>query len=83
MKEVSIRELHQRTGVWIRRAVELGSITVTDRGRPIARIQAIGDDRPANPFLTRKVRPGYRRLMGKLTRGTDSGTMVSEDRDRP
>ena len=82
MKAVSIRELHQRTGVWIRRAVELGSITVTDRGRPIARIQAIGEDRADNPFLTRKVRPGYRRLMGKLTQGTDSGTMVSGDRDR-
>ena len=28
----------------------------------------------------RKLRPGYKRLMGKLTGGTDSVILVSEDR---
>jgi mannose-6-phosphate isomerase-like protein (cupin superfamily) len=34
-----------------------------------------------NRFLTRRLRPGYKRLMGTLTGGTDSVTSVSEDRD--
>jgi len=80
MKTISIRELHERTGVWVRRAAELGSITVTERGRPIARLEAVESPGRQNPFLARKLRPGYKRLMGKLTGGTDSVTMVSEDR---
>ena len=81
MKTISIRELHERTGAWVRRAAELGSITVTERGRPIARLEAVEGPGRQNPFLTRKLRPGYKRLMGKLTGGTDSVTMVSEDRE--
>ena len=80
MKTISIRELHERTGAWVRRAAELGSITVTERGRPIARLEAVEGPSRQNPFLARKLRPGYKRLMGKLTGGTDSVTMVSEDR---
>ncbi len=82
MKTISIRELHERTGAWVRKAVELGSITVTERGRPLVRLEAISDVRSENPFRVRRLRPGYARLMGKLGRGTDSATIVSEDRDR-
>ena len=81
MKTISIRELHERTGAWVRRAAELGSITVTERGRPIARLEAVEGPSRQNPFLARKPRPGYNRLMGKLTGGTDSVTMMSEDRE--
>ncbi len=81
MKTISIRELHERTGAWVRKAAEVGSITVTERGRPIARLEAVEAPGRQNPFLTRKLRPGYKRLMGKLTGGTDSVTMVSEDRE--
>ena len=80
MKTISIRELHERTGAWVRRAAELGAITVTERGRPIARLEAVEGPGRRNPFLARKLRPGYKRLMGKLTGGTDSVTMVSEGR---
>jgi antitoxin (DNA-binding transcriptional repressor) of toxin-antitoxin stability system len=81
MKTISIRELHERTGAWVRKAVELGAITVTERGKPLVRIEAL----PAasvNPFRARRLRPGYARLRGKLGHGTDSTTIVSEDRDR-
>ena len=81
MKTISIRELHSNTGTWVRRAGELGSITVTERGRPVARLEAVVEHRRKNRFLTRKLRPGYKRLLGKLTGGTDSVTLVSEDRD--
>lgn len=81
MKTISIRELHQRTGAWVRKAAEVGSITVTERGRPVARLEAVEGGHRENRFLTRKLRPGYKRLMGKLTGGTDSVTIVSEDRE--
>lgn len=82
MKTISIRELHQRTGTWVRKAAELGAITVTERGKPLARLQAVPDASLENPFRTRRLRPGYARLRGKLGRGTDSTAIVSEDRDR-
>ncbi len=82
MKTISIRELHQRTGAWVRKAVELGAITVTERGKALVRLEAIAGGRPANPFRTRRLRPGYARLKGRLGRGTDSTTIVSGDRDR-
>lgn len=82
MKTISIRELHERTGAWVRKAVELGAITVTERGRPRVRIEALPDPRSVNLFRARQLRPGYAKLKGALGRGTDSTTIVSEDRDR-
>jgi prevent-host-death family protein len=82
MKTISIRELHARTGAWVRKAVELGAITVTERGKPVVRLQSIDDARPANPFRGRKLRSGYARLRGNLTGGTDSTVIISEDRGR-
>jgi antitoxin (DNA-binding transcriptional repressor) of toxin-antitoxin stability system len=82
MKTISIRELHERTGAWVRKAVELGAIIVAERGKPLARLEPVPDVRSANPFRARRVRPGYARLRGKLGRATDSTAMISEDRDR-
>jgi prevent-host-death family protein len=82
MKTISIRELHHRTGAWVRKAAELGTIIVTEHGKPVARLVAPPEERPANPFRTRRVRPGYARLMGRLRGGTDSTVIISEDRDR-
>ena len=65
----------------MKRAAELGSITVTERGRPVARLEAVAAHVRENRFLTRKLRPGYKRLRGKLTGGTDSVTIVSGDRE--
>lgn len=82
MKTISIRELHERTGAWVRKAVELGAITVTERGKPLVRLEAISDVKRRNPFRERRLRPGYARLRGKLGRGTDSTKIISEGRDR-
>jgi antitoxin (DNA-binding transcriptional repressor) of toxin-antitoxin stability system len=82
MRTISIRELHQRTGAWVRKAVELGAITVTERGRPLVRLEAVSTSRPTNPFRSRRLRPGYARLRGKLGKGTESTTIVSDDRER-
>jgi prevent-host-death family protein len=80
MTTISIRELHERTGAWVRQAAQLGPIIVTERGRPIARLEAVEAPVRRNPFLTRSLRPGYKRLIGTLTRGTDTVAIVSEDR---
>jgi antitoxin (DNA-binding transcriptional repressor) of toxin-antitoxin stability system len=82
MKTISIRELHARTGAWVRKAVELGAIVVTERGKPLVRLEAVPDAKAVNPFRVRAVRPGYARLRGKLGRGTDSTAIISEDRER-
>ena len=38
MKTITIRELHHRTGEWIRKAAEVGEIDVSERGKTIAKI---------------------------------------------
>jgi len=82
MRPISIRELHEKTGEWVRRSEKLGPITVTDRGKAVARIVPVEVDAAVNPFAARKLRRGYRRLLGSLKGGTDSTQSVSEDRDR-
>ena len=82
MKTISIRELHEKTGDWIRRSAKLGAITVTDRGKPIARIEPLEPAAAVNPFAIRKLRPGYARLLGKLKGGIDSTDAIDMDRDR-
>ena len=82
MKTISIRELHEKTGDWVRRSAKLGTITVTDRGKPVARIEPVEAVAAVNPFAARKLRPGYARLLGKLDGGTDSTEAVAADRDR-
>lgn len=83
MKQVSLRQLHEKTGTLVRNARRLGGLIVTDRGAPIARIEPIESRAAPNPFRTRNVLPAYDRLLrsGRLGRGTDSTQMVSDDRD--
>ena len=82
MKSISIRELHEKTGEWVRRSEKLGAITVTDRGKAVARIVPVEANAAVNLFAARKLRRGYARMLGSLKGGTDSTQAVSEDRDR-
>ncbi len=66
----------------MRKAVELGAIIVTERGKALVRLEAIAGGLRANPFRARRLRPGYARLKGRLGRGTDSTTIVADDRNR-
>jgi antitoxin (DNA-binding transcriptional repressor) of toxin-antitoxin stability system len=83
MKTITIRELHHRTGQWLRKAAEVGEIHVTEHGKTIARIlpQATVPEVPY--FARRKLNPQFRRIMHQLRGGTDSTQIISEDRDRP
>jgi antitoxin (DNA-binding transcriptional repressor) of toxin-antitoxin stability system len=84
MKTISIRELHEKTGEWIRRAGKHGEIFVTDRGKTVAKILPETGPRDTPYFSRRIISPAFRRLLGrgKLHGGTDSTQIISEERDR-
>ena len=81
MTAISISELHEHTALWVSKATEQEPIVLTDKGRPVAKIVPLPAAKTANPFLTRKLLPGFAALQGKLYGGTDSTQIVSEMRD--
>ena len=83
MKQVMLRELHEKTGTLVREAVRLGGIVVTDRGNPIVRIEPAGLRPSDKPFKHRRILPAYQELLdaGAFQGGTDSTQIVREDRD--
>ncbi len=84
--EIPIRELHARTGHFVRKAAANMRVVITDNGKPIAQIQPLGASaggRPKRPkWKDRVLLPGYAAIMNKPVGGTDSTTIISEDRDR-
>ena len=84
MKTVSIRELHEKTGAWVRLAETHEQIIITDRGQPVASLSPYREPAKRNRFRARAVLPAYAKLRGKLSGGTDSSSIISKDRnDRP
>ena len=82
MKTISIRELHERTGEWVRQAVRHEQIIVTDHGEPVAALSPYtAPTSQENKFKNRRLLPGYARLLGKLRGGTDSTQIISAGRD--
>lgn len=83
MKTISIRELHEKTGEWIRLATDHGEILVTDRRKTVAKILPETEGTASPYFSRRVVSPAFRRLMdrGALKGGTDSTAGISEERE--
>jgi prevent-host-death family protein len=80
VKRASVTEVKNNLSALID-GVQGGSpVLIVDRGRPVARLEAVEEHGRKNPFLSRKLRPGYKRLMGTLTGGTDTVAIVSENR---
>lgn len=83
LKTITLRELHEKTGEWVRSAGHFGELAVTDRGRTIAKI--VPQDPPSEVpyFARRKVSAAFARLMksGELRGGEDCTVGISEDRD--
>jgi prevent-host-death family protein len=82
MKSISIRELHAKTGQWVRLAEAHEQIIITERGRPVAALTPYRTAAKSNRFSGRKLLPAYEKLRGKLSGGTESGAILSADRDR-
>lgn len=85
MTTITIKQLHERTGEWVRKAAESEEITVTDRGTPVARLTPLAAAEPVrrqpNPWLQRKLLPGFAELQKRLAGGMDSTQIISEMRD--
>ena len=74
MKHVTIRDLHEKTGHWVRLASRQ-PIVVTDRGRPVAGLV------PHGRLIRPRPLPDREAEIAKLPRMPDSGAVISEDRD--
>jgi prevent-host-death family protein len=83
MKTISIRQLHEKTGEYVRHVAEAGEIYITDRGKTVARIVPEQESPETPYFARRKLTPAFRKLMasGKLKGGPDSTQTISEDRE--
>jgi len=79
MITISIRELHMKTGDWIRKAAGREGIVVLDRRQPVARIIPYAESEGGLSFSQRKLVKGFERLRPSEV---DSGAFISEDRDR-
>lgn len=84
--QIPIRELHARTGHFVRKAAGNTRVIITDNGKPMAQLQPLGvdkDGKPSRPkWKDRVLLPGYVAIMNKPVGGTDSTQIISEDRDR-
>ena len=79
MKTITIRELHQATGRWVRRA-RAGEVYVTERGRLVAKIVP-ASPLPAKPFFANpKFTRAFLAQRKYLRGGTDSTVTITEDR---
>lgn len=76
MRTISIRELHLRTGEWVRRAASRGPIVVTDRGRRVAALQPFDASMTGRPLPDREAAI---RRRSKVP--VDSGVYQSELRE--
>lgn len=54
MKTISIRELHMKTGRWVRHAASHGLVVVTDRGRRVAALQPFDASVAGRPLPDRE-----------------------------
>jgi antitoxin (DNA-binding transcriptional repressor) of toxin-antitoxin stability system len=83
MKAITIRELHARTGQWVRDVARHGQLLVTDHGRIVAKL--VPETPPADIpyFARREPAPAFKRLdgSGRTGRGTDSSAAISQERE--
>ena len=77
MMTITIRDLHMKTGQWVRAAARgKHGLLVLDRGRPAARLLP-AEDRAGVDFADRKLVRGFDRLP-ELS--VDSARLLEEDR---
>ena len=81
IKTISIKELHDRTGHWLRQVSEESEVIITERGRPIARMVPPAPSPKANPFLRRRLLPGVAALLKRPLGGPSSTEIISEARE--
>jgi prevent-host-death family protein len=83
--QVSVRELHARTGHYVRKAASRQRVIVTDNGKPIAELTSFRSASPVPFFARRTLRAAFQKLVesGKLRpqpRDKDITDLISDDR---
>lgn len=81
MKKVSLRELHEQTGVVVREAAAGYSVVITDRGRPIATITPYAPTAERRSFAERRLSKAFMRVQQRHVT-SDATAAISADRDR-
>lgn len=93
MKKVGSREFKNRQGYYLRRVRQGETIVVTDRGKPVAKVEPVRGDTASAPGLEERLwelaAQGHLRLGTKpfarfkpvLARGKPASRMIIEDRD--
>jgi antitoxin (DNA-binding transcriptional repressor) of toxin-antitoxin stability system len=76
MKTISIRELHLKTGQWVRHAASRGLVVVTDRGRRVAALQPFDASVAGRPLPDREAA-----IRKRSTVPVDSAVYQSELRE--
>jgi prevent-host-death family protein len=83
---VSVRELHARTGHYVRKATGRQRVIVTDNGRAIAELVPLTPVSSVPFFSCRPLRPAFKKMLdgGKLRPrpgDRDITDLISQDRD--
>ena len=81
MKTISIKDLHDKTGHWLRRVRAEGEVVVTERGTPVVRMLPPAKFPAGNPFARRKLLRGVAAIMKRPIGGPDSAHIISAMRD--
>jgi len=78
MKEISIRELHRRTGAWVRAARKHGSILVRDRRTPVATLTPVSEEPPVNVFARWKPLKRFAKALDRPVGGAAQPARLGE-----
>jgi len=79
MIAITIRDLHMKTGDWVRKAARRDGIVVLDRKQPVARIIPFSEADTGKSFAERPLVKGFARMP---RREMDSARFISDDRGR-
>ena len=79
MVQITIRDLHMKTGDWVRKAAHFGNIVVMDRSRPVAKLVPFTPEDEGTSFADRPLVKGFLALPKSRN---DSTLHLSEDRER-
>ena len=82
MKEISIRELHRRTGDWVRSARKYGAILVRDRNIPVAKLVPVSNEPHQNLFEEWKPLKKFAAALDRPVGGTPAEDIIDDDRNR-
>jgi prevent-host-death family protein len=79
MKQIRIRDLHIKTGEWVRKAARGEGVVITERGRPMASLIPFDEGSLSRSFRDRQTLPEFDALPDV---SGDAAVYISEDRDR-